>query len=49
MTTKEIYEILQKFIENDFHCLEKKVDWMFGVVILLLGGLVVNLIILITK
>jgi len=49
MTANEVYKILCRFIENDFHCLEKKVDRMFLSVMLMLGGLVANLVVLLLK
>ena len=49
MTANEVYKILCRFIENDFHCLEKKVDRLFYGIMMLLGGVTANLIILIAK
>ncbi len=49
MEPEDVYEILCKFIENDFDHLRSKVDWLFYT---LIGGLVTiitGLIILLIK
>ena len=40
---------LDKFIENEFHHLVNKVDWMFVIAITALVGLAANLTILLLK
>lgn len=49
MKADEVYEILCKFIENDFAHLRKKVDWVFYTIITLLLGTIANLIIMLVK
>jgi len=49
MTAKDVYELLQQFIENDFKHLRSKVDWLFYSIILMLLGIITNLILVIVK
>jgi len=46
MTTKELLEIFNKFIENDFKHLRTKVDWLFYTII---GGLITIISLLVFK
>jgi len=49
MTVKELHELLQHFIDNDFKHLRSKVDWLFYSIILMLLGIITNLILVIIK
>ena len=44
MTTQELYELFKEFKENDFRHLQKKVDWIFYLLITGLVGLVFDLV-----
>jgi len=44
MTTKELYDLFKNFRDNDFCHLQKKVDWIFYLLITTLVGLVVDLL-----
>jgi len=49
MTVKELHELFQHFIDNDFKHLRTKVDWLFYSIIIMLGGIIANLILFIVK
>jgi len=42
-------ERFDRFVENDFDHVRKKVDWIFTLLILTLGGLVANLVLLLAQ
>ena len=49
MNAKDVYDILCKFIENDFMHLKRRVDWIFYSIITLLLGTIGSLLLLILK
>jgi len=49
VTAKDVYDILCKFIENEFHHVERKVDWIFYILITSLLATIGSLLLLIVK
>jgi len=49
MTVKELHELFQHFIDNDFKHLRSRVDWLLYGIIAGLFGIIANLIVLVIK
>jgi len=49
MTVQELYDILKRFIDNDFAHLKKRVDWLIVAHVGALSVLIANLILLLVR
>ena len=45
MTVKELYELFQKFVTNEFAHLRDRVEWLYRIIIATLIGVFLNLLI----